>query len=130
MLNSLCCSTTMMNNGNTTTSAVVSSHGHLSTTSVEPGMASSNPTASVSMNINSSSCKQNSTTMVNNDLLFLYDNDLQENRYLDLKQEDLLKLNASLEGASKQKQAQLDITLIVDNFNELIYRNQKLKTGL
>ncbi len=68
--------------------------------------------------------------MVNNDLLFLYDNDLQENRYLDLKQEDLLKLNASLEGASKQKQAQLDITLIVDNFNELIYRNQKLKTGL
>jgi len=68
--------------------------------------------------------------MVNNDLLFLYDNDLQENRYLDLKQEDLLKLNASLEEASKQKQAQLDITLIVDNFNELIYRNQKLKTGL
>jgi len=81
----------MMNNANNTTSlsqtaATSNSHGHLSTTSVEPSSSSgvgSNPTASISMNINPGSCKQNSTTMVNNDLLFLYDNDLQENRYLD-----------------------------------------------
>lgn len=92
MLNSLCCSTTMMTENNTLSSqnhhAANNANNMLSTTVDCVGVGGSsiqsggtNSAASVSMNINPTCSKQNSTTMVNNELLFLYDNDLQESSF-------------------------------------------------
>ena len=83
MLNSLCCSTTMIGANNTIGQTNSMANNMLSTT--VDCAPTGNPSGSVSMNINPTTSKQSSTTMVNNDLLFLYDNDLQENRLVSFK---------------------------------------------
>lgn len=71
MLNSLCCSTTMLNVNNTT-SLSQATNNHTTT--------NDQAAASVSMNIKVQS-STSSTTMANSELLFLYDNELQESSF-------------------------------------------------
>ncbi len=75
MLNSLCCSTTMTHANNT---LAQSAHAHAATAASHLLSTTVDCAAAGAPN---GIGKQSSTTMVNSDLLFLYDNDLQESSF-------------------------------------------------